>query len=97
MPFTNLKKWKKQAPTAGSDNLKKGEISQKDSPVVAPKLVSKKDNATVASKRTRPLTTKLSSTSHDLLVKIAYQKRRKIVEILEEGIELVGEKEKIRL
>ncbi|CAG8670574.1 5381_t:CDS:2, partial [Cetraspora pellucida] len=87
----------RQAPTMGSDNLKKGEVSRKDSLPTEPKPTTKKNNSVVATKRTQPLTTKLTSNSYDLLVKIAYQKRRKIVEVLEEGIELVGEKEKIRL
>ncbi|CAG8732277.1 14897_t:CDS:2, partial [Racocetra fulgida] len=76
------------APTTGSDNLKREEVSRKDSPAAEPKLVAKKNNSYSITKRTRPLTTKISPVSYDLLVKIAYQKRRKMVEILEEGIEL---------
>lgn len=46
--------------------------------------------------RTKPLTTKLSPEVYDSLLKIAYQRKCKLVEIIEEGIKLVekGNKEK---
>lgn len=40
-------------------------------------------------KRTVPLTTKLNPEIHDELRKIAYQKKCKLVDVIEEGIELV--------
>ncbi|CAG8805588.1 33713_t:CDS:2 [Racocetra persica] len=44
----------------GSDNLKKGEVSRKDGPVAEPGLATKKDNSYSITKRTHPLTTKIS-------------------------------------
>ena len=83
--FSQLGKLKTAPPTVGSDNLKKGEITK-----TQPENLRFGRNYKQLSQRTIQIATKLTPEIYDLLQKIAYEKRLKLVEVLEEAITLLA-------
>ena len=92
--FSQLKHWKQQVPTEGSDNLKRNNLTPEIKTATKELKETKKTPSSLTSKRTKSLNTKITPETYQTLRKIAYQKGYKLVEVIEEGIRLVSEKEK---
>jgi hypothetical protein len=120
--FQQLKKWKNQVPTEGSDNLKKDgiireyngqKLDEKQVEEIVPKIkepvkekIEKKQMKQMnknnfleefrtdvkRSQRNIQLATKLTKEDHEFLTQLAYEKRMKIVEVLEASFEALKEK-----
>ena len=85
--FSQLRKLKTVPPTVGSDNLKKEGTNKTQSEYLKFGHSSKQ-----LSPRTIQIATKLTPEIYELLQKIAYEKRLKLVEVLEEAITLLAKK-----
>lgn len=89
--FSQLRKIKTTPPTVGSDNLKKEGTTE-----TQPEYLKFGRNSKPLSQRTRQIATKLTPEIYELLQKIAYEKRLKLVEVLEEAITLLAKELEIK-
>ena len=91
--FPQFKKWKNQVPTQTSENLKKDGVIKEVQPTKPEHLTNPNSSqyfspraSRTKSRRTIQVATKLTPEMYELLLKIAYEKRWKLVEALEEAL-----------